>query len=63
MLKWFQKRNDGPNFQAIMYFAEDMAQQNPRGLIDIVRALLRPLQAELLISAIENIQDATTQPH
>lgn len=37
-----------------MGFAQSLAKRNPTALIDLVRILLRPLQSELLLTAIEN---------
>ena len=41
-------------FDHIMGFAQALAQSNPTALIDLVRILLRPLQSELLLTAIQN---------
>lgn len=58
MLDWFFKRKDKPvrltEFDHIMGFAQALAKSNPAALIDLVRILLRPLQSELLLTAIEN---------
>lgn len=40
-------------FDQIMNFAVSLEEKNPRGLFDLIRILLRPLQSELLISPIE----------
>lgn len=59
MFEWIRKRGKdkpdepSPEFNHIMNFARDLAKSNPVALIDLVRVLLRPLQAELLLSAIE----------
>lgn len=41
-------------FDNIINFARSLENKNPMALVDLVRALLRPLQAKLLLSAIEN---------
>jgi hypothetical protein len=58
MFKWLfndcgRKRAQLEKFNFIMGFARDLAQKNPVALIDLVRLLLRPLQFELLLSAVE----------
>lgn len=40
-------------FDQIMDFAISLEEKNPRGLLDLIRILLRPLQSELLISSVE----------
>lgn len=40
-------------FNQILNFALDLEKENTRGLVDLMRILLRPLQSELLISSIE----------
>ncbi|GKT21897.1 DUF6710 family protein [Acidovorax sp. SUPP3334] len=40
-------------FDHILEFALELEKSNPESLISLVRALLRPLQSDLLISAIE----------
>lgn len=40
-------------FAQLMAFAEEVAALNPRGLIDLARLYLRPLQTELLFSCAE----------
>lgn len=58
MLNWLLKRKDKPvhltEFDHIMAFAQALAKSNPVVLVDLVRILLRPLQSELLLTAIEN---------
>lgn len=60
MFEWIRRHGKdkpaepSPEFNHIMSFARDLAKSNPVALIDLVRVLLRPLQAELLLSAIEN---------
>lgn len=61
MFEWIRSRieNKGAappssEFNHIMSFARDLANSNPVALIDLVRVLLRPLQAGLMLSAIEN---------
>ncbi len=41
-------------FGHILSFAKDVERRNPQGLIEVVRLLLRPLQSELLASAVMN---------
>lgn len=41
-------------FAHIMEFAHGVADQNPVGLVNVVRALVRPLEADLLTSAMCN---------
>lgn len=41
-------------FDHILDFALKVEKDNPKGLIDLIRALLKPLQSELLMSTIEN---------
>jgi hypothetical protein len=57
MFGWFsrsEKREQETGFEHIMAFARSLAANNPDALADLVRVLLRPLQSELLLSAIEN---------
>ena len=58
ILDWLLKRKNRPvpltEFDHIMGFAQALANKNPVALIDLVRILLRPLQSELLLTAIEN---------
>ena len=58
MLYWPFRSKDKPvrltEFDHIVSFAEALAKSNPAALIDLSRILLRPLQAELLLTAIEN---------
>jgi hypothetical protein len=58
MLGWFLKLNKNSpkesEFNHIMTFSHELAENNPEALIDLVRILLRPLQSELLLSAIKN---------
>ncbi|WP_310645194.1 DUF6710 family protein [Limnohabitans sp.] len=57
MLNFFQifKSNDDrrAKFDHVMDFASDLASTNPSALVDLVRLLLRQLQADLLFSCIE----------
>lgn len=55
--QWFkhtEKRPTASTFHHILDFANQLANTNPAALFDLVRLLLRPLQSELLISAVEN---------
>ena len=58
MLYWPFRSKDKPvrltEFDHIVGFAEALAKSNPAALIDLSRILLRPLQSELLLTAIEN---------
>lgn len=58
MLSWFFRSKTTPGraaeFDHIMDFAQTLAESNPTALIDLVRILLRPLQSELLLTAIQN---------
>jgi len=58
LLGWLYKRKEKPvhltEFDHIMAFAQALARNNPVALIDLVRFLLRPLQSELLLTAIQN---------
>lgn len=58
MLDWLFISKDKPvrlkKFDHILGFAQALAKNNPSALIDLVQILLRPLQSELLLSAIEN---------
>lgn len=66
MLNWiFRCRNNSSiqkEFDYILDFAQDLAGRNPTALIDLVRILLRPLQAELLLTAVKNEIHRTRQP-
>lgn len=58
MFSWFRKGKHKPKirteFDHIMDFANSLANKNPVALINLVRVLLRPLQSELLLTAIQN---------
>lgn len=58
MLNWIfkskSKQDRQSGFENVMGFAQDLTKQNPYALVDLVRILLRPLQSELLLTAIEN---------
>lgn len=58
MFGWFRKNKNKPKlhteFDHIMDFACSIASKNPVALINMVRVLLRPLQSELLLTAIQN---------
>lgn len=41
-------------FDHIMEFAKTLAQSNPSALVDLCRILLRPLQSELMLTAIQS---------
>ncbi|TVT73154.1 MAG: hypothetical protein FHP92_14710 [Denitromonas halophila] len=43
-------------FQAVMHMAAEMNKCNPRGLQQLIFALLRPLQAEQMLAVAENVQ-------
>jgi hypothetical protein len=49
-------------FDHIMGFAHELAKANPQALTDLVRLLLRPLQDELMLSAIENEMHGAREP-
>jgi len=40
-------------FNSLIEFATDLAEENPIALLDLVRMLLRPLQAEMLVDAAQ----------
>jgi len=44
-------------FNSLIEFATDIAEKDPRALSDLVRMLLRPLQAEMLIDAAQKGKD------
>ncbi|MGY2258000.1 DUF6710 family protein [Pseudomonas sp. SDO55104_S430] len=46
------------HFEQLIQTAKLIAQTNPRGLVDLVRAILRPLQSEYLLGVAERGQDA-----
>lgn len=48
-------------FHNIMEMARDIAQENPNGLHDLIRALLRPIQSEHLI-AVAEVEQHTAPP-
>jgi hypothetical protein len=56
LFNWFHKPKhvELTKFDHVMDFAQTLAQHNPAALVDLVRILLRPLQSELLLTAIEN---------
>ncbi len=58
MIDWLLKRMGKSvrltEFDHIMGFAQTLSNTNPAALVDLVRILLRPLQSELLLTAIEN---------
>ncbi|WP_248916010.1 DUF6710 family protein [Pseudomonas moorei] len=45
-------------FQHLIKTSKLIAETNPRGLVDLVRAILRPLQSEYLLGVAERGQDA-----
>ncbi|WP_059405264.1 DUF6710 family protein [Pseudomonas sp. RIT-PI-q] len=45
-------------FERLLKTATLIAETNPRGLVDLVRAILRPLQSECLLGVAERGQDA-----
>ncbi|TBU86949.1 hypothetical protein DNK44_21715 [Pseudomonas dryadis] len=45
-------------FEHLIKTARRIAETNPRGLVDLVRAILRPLQSEYLLGVAERGQDA-----
>lgn len=47
-------------FRHILETAKEIAEINPRGLIDLLRAILRPMQSEYLLAVAELGQDAVT---
>lgn len=51
-----KEKNKEPytEFDHLLDFAKEVANKNPNALINIVRLLLRPLQTELLLSAVKN---------
>jgi hypothetical protein len=44
----------GTRFNHIMKTAEKLEELNPKALVELTRIVLRPLQSELLLSAVEN---------
>jgi len=55
--KKFKLRSQA-RFDSLMKTARLIADTNPRGLVDLVRAILRPLQSEYLLGVAERGQDA-----
>jgi len=68
MLNWFEsiskswhRRHCSPTFGQIMEFANRISDDEPRALVDLVKALLRPLQAMHLVDAIRKPQHQTLE--
>lgn len=51
-----RQKSAGSSFAQIMSIAEEIANCNPEGLPLLVRALLRPLQAEHILAVAERVQ-------
>lgn len=55
-----QRRLPLNRFRHVIATAQEIAEVNPRGLIDLLRAVLRPMQSEYLLGVAELGQDAVS---
>lgn len=53
-----QKQSQHSQFKTLMKTAESISRLNPRGLTDLIHAILRPLQSEYLLGVAEKGQNA-----
>lgn len=56
-------RHTNAAFRTLMFTAEEIAKRNPAALPDLIAAILRPEQSELILGVAEHGQDARDDVH